>query len=121
MPKLTYYTCPLKAAYMAKEFGVEYSYCPGAFSYSFRNNDLAQYKEKYYIHAESMAVLKPKEKDLVEIGGQLETVERLFINAHGERMLWAEDEHYTPGDVDKIIQREGKQFFWPTFEEVGDE
>lgn len=78
-----YYTDPLAAAYMAREFGVAYvikdfKWLDNACTcYNMRRENA----DKYYIHPDDYHIFEPQSGDMMA--------------------------------VDKVIQRNNKPFFWP--------
>ncbi len=123
-----YYDCPLRAAYMAKEFGVDFlcppdspsqqdveakGFCPlmhlrrpVSVTYSFVHNDVGNAEGKYYIHPDSMEVFKPIEGDLCSYEAFDGAGELLPQYGAFHREAW---DHV---GLD-IIQRDDKAFFWP--------
>ncbi len=81
-----YYTCPLKAAYMAKYFGMRYEYRVDSDNPSCDSE--FQVGDKYFIHPDSLHLLKFREGDEAD-----------HLGGGGEYM--------------KILRRDGVQFMWP--------
>ena len=124
MTKL-YYDDPLAAAYMAREFGVEYksNYTKdwlSAQSYTSRGNFDWLYVE-YHIHPDSLDIFTPKEGDLVDwdvVNGYSYNAERekesAFMGGYSKYPVGPNRSDAVIGEVVyKIIQRDGKQFFMP--------
>lgn len=125
-----YYTCPLQAAYMNKEFGVKYGIkhygkivwdCTG----DIMSDDWHPIQEvdeiigdvrmhdEYYIHPDSMSVLEPQQGDVFcTIRPDAVSVEVVMSDIRAE-----EFKHLIKTQGAKIIQRDNKPFFWPKFEE----
>lgn len=98
-----FYTDPLAAAWMAKHFQMQI----GDYTTSEETICFWGFQEgcnKFYIYPDSLSILQPQGGDLIEvtIGTEQYT---LYYYSGG----------LAPGD--KIIQRNGKQFFWPEVEE----
>jgi hypothetical protein len=128
MSKRYYYTCPIKALYMMKEFGVKFE-CKDA------NGDVYDFQEWYlnsnniselslelenfpiciYVKKESEHIFKPRNYDLagftrddgISTIAQYDEAKKAFING-SFRIL----KKYNP----KIIIRDNKQFFMPEVE-----
>ena len=109
MSKL-YYTDPLKAAWMTREFGVKVQMLiylddgtclsdvlsiPSILDFYMRMPTI-----KLYIHPDSYGIFEPQKRDRV-VG----------------RMLWRYDKGYYLDKDSKIIQRDDKAFFMPTKED----
>lgn len=106
-----FYTDPLKAAWMAREFGVKYRTETGErIGYNFERNGLVftylgypYTGEFFYISNVSLPVFEPKEGDIawwhMEGGGRClgETTRMLIMQA----------------GLHSIIERDGKAFFMP--------
>ena len=118
MTNQPYYDCPLEAAYMAKCFGVTYYTQPDASDaddpYTFENEfkrfgiDFNRQKIKYYIHPDSLSTFEPQDGDMDNKGFFYDDV------------IWKRALRIEGGDlmrvnrsIQQIIQRNGKQFFWP--------
>lgn len=108
-----FYTDPLAAAWMAKQFGMKF-----VLNYDEASTKTGIYCEIYsplshddidklYIHPDSVKLLEPKENDVV------------FFNSHNEDFYIKLDNPILTDGVEnaKIIQREGKSFMWPDLEE----
>jgi len=110
-----YYDDPLAAAYMAREFGVEYyTYPDGSDKDDPINCD--EFKDHgvclsdnstFYIHPDSLHIFNPRRGDLVYYHP---------IDLH-ELWCWSEwepsDIHKSFSDIGDIIQRNDKPFFMP--------
>jgi hypothetical protein len=116
--KRYYYTDPLVAAWMAKHFGMRF-YCDALEPFEYEGaNDLLQEMgegEKAYIHSDSLHLLEPKDGDFIEIkdsdyqrGSFITSVQHSHSNALG----LPADHAYRKKDY-RVIQRDGKPFFWP--------
>src|SRR5687768_12825195 len=121
MSKL-YFDCPVKAAYMAKEFGVSLylgDYAKGDYDkYSARNwwhiQDDWLYRnkpetpmkpvDKIYVHPESLPIFEPRDYDLDSEGSYY------FSDADGGYWLSSAGAYK---DSDGIIFRDGKPFIMP--------
>lgn len=129
-----YYRCPLQAAYMNKEFGVEFKDAnPKTGTEAWLGKFLYREVETYYIHPDSMSVFEPQVGDMItqkdddgiqELSGWVgdKDDEGLVIYsflqngkpvAKGRSIM----DHIMFEDVEMIIQRDNKPFFWPQFEE----
>jgi hypothetical protein len=123
MSKKYYYTCPIKALYMMKEFGVKFE-CKDA------NGDVYDFQEWYlnsnniselslelenfpisiYVKKESEHIFDPKDDDL-GIGYHTD-----LWRFDKDRWIFRTDEEYRRGIIllkIRIIQRDNKQFFMP--------
>jgi hypothetical protein len=109
------YTDPLAAAWMAKHFGIRLcseigfdldasSICADMLE---RGNEWADWKEKYYVHHDSLPLWEPKVGDLAFVHEFRGDGVRLYTQALGE---FASEKNYP------IIQRDGRPFLWPTSE-----
>lgn len=127
MSKKLYYTDPLAAAYMAREFGVEITSVHGEFKFTFKemiceckqvyckNLTLSHFAhlpsdtERYYIHPDSYHIFEPMVGDLVSINGG----ETASLVTHPEMVgvILANKDRFV--STVKIIQRAGKPFFNP--------
>ena len=108
-----YYDCPIKAAYQAKYFGMNFKSPRGQNLHFDGGRDFCTEKdcgiysgERHYIHPDSLEVLEPMMDDVIEDGdGDYQEINydhELFIIRHGFR---------------KIIQRDSLPFLWPETEE----
>lgn len=108
-----YYTCPIKAAYMAKEFGVRYNVKVkgGSEWVTFRPYDMTvskyvdQVRTNFYVAKESEEIFKQKPDDFVWYKRKYSFSNVVKINKEESDMTWNEDFEY------KIIMRDNKQFF----------
>lgn len=99
-----YYTCPIKAAYMAKYYGMRFVDCSKEYDISdFVRLDYGDVyddlDEKFYIHPDSLHLLEPVAGDLL-IGPNNKVA--MFYMGDTE-----------PSDKCKIILRNGMVFMWP--------
>lgn len=119
--KRYYYTDPLKAAWMAREFGVDYE-CG-----IWRNFDDWP-KGNIYISNDSLPIFEPKVGDMDKSGRILKKVclEEIYDNWTSDYdqslgvVYYRDDEgddRDMPLSVVKIIQRDNKPFFIPEVEE----
>jgi hypothetical protein len=129
MSKKYYYTCPIKALYMMKEFEVLFYLDDGESStHPFIRNDEDEFEiadhellkrcegyNKIYIEEESEHIFEPRNYDLagftrddgISTVAQYDGAKKAFING-SFRIL----KKYNP----KIIIRDNKQFFYPEVE-----
>jgi len=118
-----YYTDPVAAAWMAKHFGMQFIF--GDLKYP----ELAilrrvQRREEMtvYIHPDSEYLLQPQDGDIViECYGDLTKGYPLQIigkcvGISEYACRFGDETIYEKGDDFKIIQRNGKPFFWPEVE-----
>jgi hypothetical protein len=127
MEKTYYYTDPLAAAWMAKHFGMEFK--PGnGFTYRWSDFLSTEPEEmegvKWLVSPDCLHLLEPKIDDLVTIpliGPGVERVGYVRYGAMHEGKPYAFARDYKGGDDNtgitvfgyRIIQRDGKPFFWP--------
>jgi len=111
MSKL-YYDCPIKAAYMAKEFGAK-TVCPDGLdepdTMTALINDMADPEiapDKYYIHPDSLYIFEPKVGDVIITKQEDHT----YI-AHG-----IENRTDLYSGCSNIIRRNGNAFIMPETE-----
>lgn len=136
-----YYDCPIKAAYMAKYFGMRYLSSFHEYAdegqMSYENGDFYEVlsdggKRKYHIHPESLPLLEPKLYDDYDMGGgggivHIVTAEEYLTV---ERDLPSMSHQYTTIEMlcgDNIseclshgwfpIRRNNMAFIWPESEE----
>jgi len=122
MSKKYYYTCPIKALYMMKEFGVKFE-CKDA------NGDVYDFQEWYlnsnniselslelenfpisiYVAKESEHIFEPKKGDE---GRWLRPIGAHYANHNGEQWV----SHGIEPNPPEIIIRDNKQFFMPEVE-----
>lgn len=132
MTKL-YYTNPLAAAVMAKEFGVQYSnkfLYGGEIGYNIENQGgFGEDIDKFYIHPDSYHIFEPQEGDIIlalEEKAKKITSDEECKNLYGglqddEVLRKTTFEKWLIIGDDKIIQRNDKPFFTPEREdEVAD-
>lgn len=112
-----YYTCPIEAAYMAKNFGVKIMV-----------NDTegtemlcvisSLSRDKYYIHPDSLSVFEPQEGDLVYCMGsyQIMPADIDDFGVKYDRRIIIQNVT-SPIATGKIIQRNNKPFIMPQSEE----
>lgn len=119
-----YYTCPLKAAYMAKYFGMKYAlfHADGHIVSEIKRENIEKDVAlgeseisrlflqsgnfgKYYIHPDSLHLLEPMVGDLVGYAGP---------EANDFDVYSHDDWHGCP--LKKIIQRNVIPFMWPESE-----
>lgn len=112
MKNRRYFTCPIKALYMAKEFGVMYIVGDQA-HYSYKDfldhtfNHLNR-REKFYVATESEAIFEQKKGD---IGIQQEHGYLAIAKAQEFEDFEATDGSISPSHYWKIIMRDNKHFF----------
>ena len=107
MSKRYYYTCPIKALYMMREFEVE-------FDIKGINNFVAYMKNpvdgaRINVATKSQKIFKPKKGDE---GRWLRPIGAHYANYNGEQWVSAGIEPNPP----EIIIRDNKQFFMPEVE-----
>ena len=141
MLRRAYYTCPLQAAYMAKEFGVKsriHKYgdkfwdAGGEERFEYSDDPelivdlwIEDYPEERGIHPDSMAVFEPMVGDLVTGTARYMDNKSDFCSGvynTAADVGWQIEEfngRVFGRDVSnlRIIQRQGKPFFWPQWEE----
>lgn len=126
--KKLYYTDPLAAAYMAREFGVRFfdgtkddelkairydncikwAYSSGIFPDGERVDSFSFYKgERFYIHPDSLSIFEPKVEDLMTEG---KTIVEHVYKTIDKQVMSRGHLFYSPY---KIIQRNNKPFFMP--------
>lgn len=118
MSKL-YYTDPLAAAYMAREFGVKLQ---AHYNVTQNLGDALTYDEivlmldfeRFYIHPDSYHIFEPRAGDVMitEIPGT-SSVEVVSSDIRAREFI----DHLVEKRGAKIIQRQGKPFFWPERED----
>jgi len=119
MTERLYFTCPIKALYMMKEFGVGFILEDEEKLRSFLGVGLSEEKEtfeeklriksKYFIAKESEHIFEPKKGDE---GRWVRPIGAHYANHNGEQWVSAGIEPNPP----KIIMRDNKQFFMPEVE-----
>lgn len=128
MTKRYFYTDPIKALWMSREFQMYmeepicYGFIQGQFVIARSPHLDLTAETKYYIHPKSENLLAMMVGDDVELGSALFTVTRKFTNHTGLKVCYFEgdnpNECFVPEHLCKIIQRNGKAFFTPESEEV---
>lgn len=128
-----YYSCPLQAAYMAKEFGMRILATHHGEQIDTHGNCIAYcehefgWESPFYIRPDSQHLLHPKRGDLVLA---TYTKESSFVYRHvtmvcdryylvgGFPDQYGYPDYINNGDrkILKVIQRNGKPFFWPEVE-----
>lgn len=125
MPKY-YYTCPIKALYMMKEFGVKFELGYGAFrNYKIEDNSIHSIREfindcldygqdfrKFCVSEESEHIFEPKEGDV----GLLDNRHSAIFQGGSWRydeMISDSKPYFEKEHRGKIIMRDNKQFFMP--------
>lgn len=111
-----YYNCPIKAAYMAKEFGVkmyspeteeyiEAELCISDYLWAASNpDDDMNYQPPFYIHPDSLEIFEPREGDIVEY-----STYTLKDRWHTKFKRLSK----RGGSLVRIIQRDNKPFIMP--------
>lgn len=97
-----FYTDPLAAAWMAKHFGMEYDFSEHKFYGWTTEHQLPL--EKYYIHPDSLHLLKLQIGDLVQQDSEYSF---FVISEEDAKKL----------EIYEIIQRNGIPFMWPETEQ----
>lgn len=101
--KRYFYTDPLAAAWMAKHFGMVFRENPPQDDgWVSPPNDV---RERYIICPDSLHLLEPQDKDI-------------YINTARSPEIWHSATGLSWHKRYKIIQRDGKPFFWPESEVV---
>ncbi len=112
-----YYTDPLAAAWMAKNFGMNFWDADTGITVSRYDGGL--YDECLFnIHPDSLHLLEPQEDDLgigVDDGAG-----RIYVVFNRGRWEWVNSTTYQSAPkqfkLERIIQRDGKPFHWPKSE-----
>ena len=123
MKKKYYYNCPIKALYMMREFGVNFSEAHGTNHadkfFQINESELCDFAtgviedfrgiEQIYVAPESEHIFEPKERDLGIYNGDLWS----FIA--GEWCYWNNFEDRTKNYdfIKNIVERDNKHFFNP--------
>lgn len=134
-----YYTCPIKALYMMKEFGVEFEienedfeddddgFAEPYFDYRLWEIespetissllDVLDCNGRIYIQSESEHIFKPKERDLAkEVDGD-NCGELMVLEGHGLAIPCQDGEsggwYVFDNSEIEILKRDNKQFFMP--------
>ncbi len=113
-----YYTCSLQAAYMAKEFGMEFCHIENIGCIVDPSQEIRVYG-KAYIHPDSIKLLEPQKYDVVIVSRSFCADSLSYVDgAKGSlqpsillKDLISNDER----DIQlvEILQRGGKHFFYP--------
>jgi hypothetical protein len=134
MGKKLYYTDPLQAAYMSREFGVKWKERDGRILADDNNyNTVIFHHGRYSVHPDSYHVFEPQVGDIIkhnEMGnlntGTIEQIKRETNEDYDEKEEWERVDIFMSWDVkndytldveiEQIIQRDGKPFFNPEVE-----
>ena len=136
-----YYTDPLQAAYMAKEFGVDFVIKWWGEEIIAKHSDaIKQPKQfvanmimkhktgKFCIHPDSYHIFDPQVGDLVVKAGNIRLLDKIGTIGHitKDKQVYLEADYHDDGGAHegslvhitasskvKIIQRNNKPFFWP--------
>jgi hypothetical protein len=126
-----FYSDPLAAAWMAASFEMAYDSAGLVTEDSIASPRLFMSKHafedkldihcsdargrRYYLHPDSVPLLKPKPGDLVKVMGEVGYVPtgKGFADLYAQRLAEANCQPHATG---RIIQRDGKPFFWPESE-----
>jgi hypothetical protein len=126
-----FYTDPLAAAWMAKTYGMQFSRSKGEGVYAHRTlcdwdwNHNTHKPARFYIHPDSLTLLNPQVGDIVSVGSLALAADgsgQAWLDQNGPYGVWIEfeggffgidDTALTWNPASKIIQRDGKPFFWP--------
>lgn len=122
-----YYNCPIKAAYMAKYHGIFYSepvaygWHNGQYTIALSPHLSMNSDTKYYIHEESMELLKPMPQDIVtcpSVGGDGVQVFIACIDPYEDIDCYEQGCKLDIGNDEtlKIIERNNMPFIWPEVE-----
>ena len=127
MKKKYYYNCPIKALYMMREFGVNFSEAHGTNHadkfFQINESELCDFAtgviedfrgiEQIYVASESEHIFEPKEGDL----GQMKAEKARFFVKYNESLKewkeWHCGGYYSDKNGSDIIYRNGKNFFNP--------
>ena len=127
MKKKYYYDCPIKALYMMREFGVNFSEAHGTNHadkfFQINESELCDFAtgviedfrgiEQIYVKPESEYIFEPKDGDV----GQMKAVgARFFVKYNESSKQWKESHYggcYSKKNGSDIIMRDGKHFFNP--------
>lgn len=103
-----FYTDPLAAAWMAKNFGMKFN-GGTEFDEPYRHSEIDEVTSKFYIHPDSVKLLEQRVGDLVwlDMGEScMPSIGSLIEDEEGRKLC-----------LDcPILQREGKAFIWPEVE-----
>jgi hypothetical protein len=100
---------------MANLHGMKFDPIPLPLTYSFQHNDVMprEHGLRHRVHADSLHLLGPQVKDLAidGFGKPFKRFENGWLNARGYRV---------PAEYSnmRIVQRDGKPFFWPKREMI---
>lgn len=126
MSKRFFYDCPIKAAYMAKEFGVIYLRGDqGIATYEgFLECKLGNCNPPFYVHKESESIFEPEEGDPVMFEACKEEFQiGKIVDRDSNRNKWeisldqTRDTEMMYRDDFEIIRRDNKNFFDAEVEE----
>jgi hypothetical protein len=116
-----FYDCPLKAAWMAKHFGMRFSGDKYCLQFDAYGSKPMYYPDLYIIHPDSLRLFDPQPFDLLQGSfcfGRLDyyVLVKEKFNGHGEQIT---QDRLSDGtfNLDKIIQRDGVSFMWPARED----
>lgn len=124
-----YYTDPLQAAWMAREFGVKFENEDDAAMFVIEGGDeyatLSQMQQtitskKYYIHPDSYHIFEPQEGDVVEYNI---ICDKYPLEKRASHCLVTKTMMQTLGAIwvlEEIIQRNNTAFFMPLVEKDND-
>lgn len=122
--KKYFYTDPLKAAWMTREFEIKIELNGNSFSDNFNFASISletakTFNIRYYIHTDFHEMFNPKENDLIISGGMIiQSKECLDYTNLPIVCPLVHIKGYNSFDESlKIIQRNGKAFFMPEVEE----
>lgn len=104
-----FYDCPIKAAYMSKEFGVKFDLFDEHTSDAGKVT-LCGNNEKIYVAPESESLFEEKEGDLTIYPSEVSDAEIMFGGMH---LLGVGQKEPFPKPESIIIMRDGKHFFSP--------
>lgn len=110
-----FYDCPIKAAYMAKNFGVIYqiNFDDGGVEIirNYKELNIDMYIEKsewkYNVHPDSLSIFYPKTNDIVECHF------KIFLEEQSSTQLRYWPEYHGDFELERIIERNGKAFIMP--------
>lgn len=118
--KRYYYTDALAAAWMAKHFKMKFELVPhepNCITFCFCEKEIINHQnmetgDKIYIHSDSIQLLDPDTGDVM-IGARLLCNEPFIVDLCMKKNPTELEKRLMNG---KIIQRNGKPFFWPEVE-----
>ena len=141
--KKLYYTDPLAAAYMAREYAVKFQVLApkgdgfGWYDFAPDWKPFAMQDSKFYVHPDSLSVFEPQVGDLITDYERVSITDKADKEFPNKFCITKTDELFdltclyqfilTEENYDnawscnhwggqKIIQRDGKPFFWPESE-----